>query len=191
MKEKGLELVELDETMMESFLDFAHALLDAGETQHMGAKLLDEIEGVKAAGIGDERTAFAAFVQRQRDCIEGKGLPEGWVPWRAFFLVQGDRILGSAGLRFELTEALRDVGGHIGFMVRPSARGQGLATFICAALCEKAQDHGLKRVLITCNAENLASARVIQKCGGVLASQSHSEVTGVEVQRYWVDLTSG
>jgi len=50
---------------------------------------------------------------------------------------------------------------------------------------------GLSRVLVTCDEDNLASRRVIEKNGGELASRGISERTGKPVLRYWIDLTDG
>ena len=53
---------------------------------------------------------------------------------------------------------------------------------------EKAKELGLERVLITCDKDNMASARVIQKNGGKLESESISKQTGKLKQRYWIEL---
>ena len=87
-----------------------------------------------------------------------------------------------------VAEALRDFGGHVGYGVRPSERGKGYATRMLVMALDKARQLGLKRVLITCDKDNLASARVIQKNGGVLGSESYSPQGGRVTQRYWIDL---
>ena len=47
---------------------------------------------------------------------------------------------------------------------------------------------GIPRLLITCDRENLASARTIQKAGGVLEDERWDEADGRWTQRYWVQL---
>jgi predicted acetyltransferase len=47
---------------------------------------------------------------------------------------------------------------------------------------------GVERALVTCNANNGASARVIEKCGGVRISDALTE-DGAE-WRYWIATTS-
>jgi len=46
---------------------------------------------------------------------------------------------------------------------------------------------GVPRALLTCNAANVASARVIEKCGAVRVDDSHQQhrVT----RRYWLETT--
>jgi len=56
-------------------------------------------------------------------------------------------------------------------MVRPTDRGQEYGTKLLAMTLEKAQQMGLNRVLVTCDADNWASTtRVIQNNRGNLAS---------------------
>lgn len=96
--------------------------------------------------------------------------------------------MGESRLRHRLTPSLEDRGGRIGYMVRPTQRGMGYGTKLLAMTLEKAQQIGLNCVLVTCDADNLASACVIQKNRGSLASESISEQTGRIVSRYWIAL---
>jgi predicted acetyltransferase len=49
----------------------------------------------------------------------------------------------------------------------------------------------MEMILVTCDADNYASARVIEKCGGRLDSVVRSPRSAKEVCRYWIDLSSG
>ena len=110
------------------------------------------------------------------------------MPATTYWLVRPDgTILGQAGLRHRLTPALEDFGGHIGYAIRPSARGKGYGTKMLAMALDEARDMGLPRVLITCDPANIASVRVIQKNGGVVASKSVA-YTGRMTSRYWIEL---
>ena len=53
----------------------------------------------------------------------------------------------------------------------------------------KARALGIDRALVTCDKDNIASARVIQKNGGVLDSEGIDPDDGKITQRYWIDLT--
>jgi len=132
---------------------------------------------------------FAAYVARVRGWARGDGLPDGFVPATTWWLVDpAGRILGVANLRHALTKHLLHEGGHIGYSVRPSERCKGYATRMCAMILEKCREIGTERALITCDKDNIASARVIQKCGGVLENEVISERTGKIKQRYWIDV---
>jgi predicted acetyltransferase len=79
-------------------------------------------------------------------------------------------------------------GGHIDYGIRPKERNKGFGTLILKLTLEKARQIGLKRVLLTCDDDNLASARVIEKNGGILQDKILNEGHKVPTRRYWIDL---
>lgn len=99
-----------------------------------------------------------------------------------------ERILGSISLRHRLTDFLLQVGGHIGYGVRPSARRQGIATAALGLALDQARSLALQRVLITCAKDNVASACTIEHWGGDLEDVRETPDHGA-VRRYWIDLT--
>ena len=174
-----IELIKPTEGLCAAYIEFGEDYLAAGESFPRYQE-----ESV--------RLDFRAYVRRLRGFARGIGLPEGYVPETICWLVRdGRQIIGTTGLRHRLTPALRDVGGHVGYTVRPSVRRRGYGTLMLRLALEKARQLGLGRVLITCDLINIASARVIQKNGGVLASESPSQADGVMKQRYWIDLRTG
>jgi predicted acetyltransferase len=52
------------------------------------------------------------------------------------------------------------------------------------AVLPNARALGLDRVLVTCDDENLASARTIERCGGVLEEVRDTELG--HTRRYWI-----
>jgi predicted acetyltransferase len=173
-----LELIEPREDFQAEYLEFVEEFRQAGEG--------DELPG----GGGTLQGDFSDFVRRLLDHGRGIGLPEGRVPASTFWLVRGRRILGVCNLRHTLNDFLRDYGGHIGYSIRPSERRKGYATQMLRMVLERARERGIDRARITCDAKNIASAKVILKCGGVLESESYSPHAGRVTQRYWIDLGS-
>ena len=163
------------EDLRDAYMEYVAEFEAAGEHDVPGS----------GAATGED---FAEFVGRLRDHARGIGLPEGHVPASTYWLVGGGRILGMCNLRHRLTDALRDFGGHVGYGVRPSQRGKGYGTRQLGLVLDKAMELGIRRVLITCDRNNVASVRVIQKNGGVLDCESFSEQGGRITQRYWIDL---
>lgn len=106
--------------------------------------------------------------------------PEGHVPSSTFWLVDGVEYLGRIALRHRLTPSLRELGGHVGYDVRPSARRRGHATAMLRQLLPYAAGQGLGKVLVTCDDDNIASRKVIEACGGVFEDER------VRKLRYWV-----
>ncbi|WP_086839814.1 GNAT family N-acetyltransferase [Amycolatopsis kentuckyensis] len=94
------------------------------------------------------------------------------VPHRVYWWAAGPRYLGRARLNLRLTAGLAEFGGHIGYDIRPSARGQGHATALLRALLRTAHAAGVERALLTCAPDNHASRRVIERNGGVLTDVS-------------------
>jgi predicted acetyltransferase len=97
-----------------------------------------------------------------------------------------DTYLGAISLRHRLNDFLLRAGGHIGYSLRPSARGRGIAAWALAEVLPHARARGLDRVLLTCRDDNLASARTIERNGGVLEDVRETELG--PTRRYWIDL---
>jgi len=98
-------------------------------------------------------------------------------------------IVGVARVRHNIdTPFLAEEAGHVGYDVPPARRGHryGVAT-LQAALAE-ARHLGLARVLLCCDADNPASWRTIEGCGGLLEREFHSEFFECLVRRYWIGL---
>ncbi len=132
---------------------------------------------------------FAVFLEKLLAWSRGEGLPEGFVPHSTFFLVRdGSEVVGVSNFRHRLTEALRIEGGHIGYGIRPSARGIGYGSLILRETLARARKAGLFEVWLTCAKTNTASARTILRNGGELMSEEYIERRGEIVQRYRIPL---
>ncbi|MGP3775123.1 GNAT family N-acetyltransferase [Streptomyces sp. SDT5-1] len=135
----------------------------------------------------DDPVVFAAWVERlKQQADESTDLKDGWVHATQWWIVEGDTYLGAIDLRHRLNAYLLQCGGHIGYSVRPSARRRGLATWALGAVLPEARALGLDRVLITCDEDNVASARIIERNGGVLEDVRDTD-EGVK-RRYWITL---
>lgn len=127
------------------------------------------------------REGFAAFVaDLVADSEEDHPRPDGWVPCTTLWWVEGEEYLARIAIRHRLTVFLREVGGHIGYDTRPSARRQGHATAMLRAALPTAHGLGVDPALITCDVDNLASRKVIEANGGAFQDRR-----GVKL-RYWV-----
>jgi len=119
-------------------------------------------------------------------------LPEDRVPCSFFWIVAdapagpagggAEEVVGHLALRHELNDWLLQFGGHIGYSVRPSRRREGHAGRALALALDEARGLGLARVLVTCDEDNEASRRTIERNGGVLEDVRSGK------RRYWIDL---
>lgn len=141
--------------------------------------------GLKPSDDVDSAEGFADWVRRLREgADESRPLPNGLVPAIYWWIVEGDEVLGAISLRLRLTDFLLNAGGHIGYGVRPSARGRGVATFALGAALAEAARRGIDPVLVTCADDNVPSARTIERHGGVLADVRDTELG--RTRRYWI-----
>ena len=116
----------------------------------------------------------------------GHDLPEGIVRSAMLAAVAGEQLVGRVSIRFELTPPLKRGPGHIGYHVIEEFRGRGYATEMLRQALIIARSEGVDHVLVTCDVDNLASARVIEKCGGELADTVESSLNGLPIHRYWI-----
>lgn len=120
--------------------------------------------------------------------------PEGFAAWvtalhsrpeKFWWIAEREVVLGGIALRpFTNDEVLR--AGHIGYGVRPSARGRGLATWALGHVLRHARQTELRRVLLVCLDDNSASIKTIERRGGILEG-SFQEGNSL-MRRYSIDL---
>lgn len=96
-----------------------------------------------------------------------------WLSWIAedretvqdlYFFMGDERILGAISIR---TGEKIGIHGHTGYGIRPSERGKGYATRMLAMALEVMREKGINPVVVSCDEDNLASAKVIRNNGGV------------------------
>jgi predicted acetyltransferase len=127
--------------------------------------------------------SFYALLSRMK--AGGYATPE-IVPMDSYFIEEEGRMLGELYIRHRLSARLEQVGGHVGYKVRPSCRNRDVATAALGLALQLLGGMGVEQALVTCKANNAASARVIEKCGGVRISDA-STPNGVE-WRYWITI---
>lgn len=110
----------------------------------------------------------------------------GRPPWRPYWAMDAamGELLGLTALRHTLDAPMAEVGGHIGFQVRPSRRGQGLGRQIFGLTLAQARAHGLERVLVLCAPDNAPSLAVVRRHGGVF--EREASAAGQTLLRFWV-----
>jgi predicted acetyltransferase len=96
-----------------------------------------------------------------------------------------NKLVGIINIRHTLNDYLYNFGGHIGYSVRKAERKKGYAKEMLKFALEECSKMGMKKVLITCDSDNIASAKTIQSCGGVLENEIPED--GRVTQRYWIE----
>lgn len=98
------------------------------------------------------------------------------------------RILGMVNIRHDLNDYLLKYGGHIGYSIRPSERQKGYGHLQLKLALGVLKAKGLSRALVTCDDDNVASAKTIESCGGILENTVISSDQQKWVRRYWITL---
>ncbi len=167
-----VKLVEPDIALKDNYLDYIKEWEKSGETIVPYAS--------RRRGMSYKKL-LSTWAADKTD----KAYEIGFVPSTLYFLVdQRDYILGALHFRHELNERLLNDGGHIGYGIRPSERRKGYASLMLGLALEMIKEKGYKKLLICCDEVNIASARTIEKNGGVL--ENIVKVDGELTKRYWV-----
>ena len=123
---------------------------------------------------------------KKRSCEDT--VPKGLVPSSTYLAVRekDNYIVGMIDIRHYLNEYLTQVGGHIGYGVRKTERNKGYAKQMLKLALEKCKELKIKRVLITCDEDNIASEKVILSANAKL--EDIRNVDGENKKRFWIDL---
>jgi predicted acetyltransferase len=135
-----------------------------------------------ALAAPEEFARFTSYLRRER--LAETPRPPGWVPHTVLWIVESGEYLGRVSVRHRLTEELLTWGGHVGYAVRPSARRRGAATYGLRAVLPVCASLGIDPVLVTCDVDNVASRRTIERNGGVYEDTREGKL------RYWVPTRS-
>lgn len=110
------------------------------------------------------------------------------VPQTTYWAILDEAVVGHIGLRHHLNAELAEFGGHIGYTVRPSYRGRGLAKEMLRQVLRTPKAHEIGKLLLTCAPDNIASNRTIRANGGVLERTIFVERIGRQTNLYWIAL---
>lgn len=112
------------------------------------------------------------------------------VPSVTYFLMNNkeSKIYGMINIRLALNKKLRESNGNIGYSIRPSERRKGynkINLYLGLKVCKK---HGLDKVMIDCDRENLGSKKTILSLGGEYEREYYSQEYKTIVEVYWINV---
>ena len=99
---------------------------------------------------------------------------------------EDNKLVGMINIRHTLNEYLYNYGGHIGYSVRKIERRKGYAKEMLKIALEECRKLEMKKVLLTCDADNIVSTKTIKSCGGIFENEVPTE-EGL-TRRYWIEL---
>lgn len=163
--------------------------------QYQEAYLLS-IEKIKRGEIHSVDLMFndlneVDILQKMKDARDITKLKPNRVVSYDYFAVDGNKLIGIIHIRTELTSSLLSFGGHIGYGVNPKYWRHGYGTELLRIGLIKAKEL-IKEdsVLVTCNDDNIGSAKVIENNGGILENKvvNKSEYGEILTRRYWIKI---
>jgi predicted acetyltransferase len=136
--------------------------------------------------LADRLEELLAWIHTQQDPAT---VEPGQLLFFDHWLIDQEEWIGKLTLRPQINEQFLFSGGHIGYEIRPSRRRQGYGTILLRLGLKKAREHGLDRVLLTCDETNIGSKKIIEANSGRYENAVQPEGTSVKKLRYWIDLS--
>ncbi|MBQ6606985.1 MAG: GNAT family N-acetyltransferase [Firmicutes bacterium] len=123
-----------------------------------------------SASLGLTGTDYDAWVEKVN-----RNSKESDDDWGRYYLYlafdDSDRLIGLLHIRFDLSCALREEYGDIGYGVRPAERRKGYATEMLRYALDVCREKDMRYAVLGCYENNIGSNKTIINNGGVLFRQ--------------------
>lgn len=175
-----IELIEIEMKYADDIWEFRQEILQCdaeNEDRFAGCMSLDECTSA------EEWIKICELRKSDETC----GEVGTQVPSHTYVAVRkGDnKLVGIIDLRHHINHPILGTwGGHCGYSVRPSERGKGYAKEMLRLNIFNARELKIPKLLVTCDANNRASEKVILSNGG--SFENTIDVDGCQMKRYWI-----
>jgi predicted acetyltransferase len=110
------------------------------------------------------------------------------VPFERYWIIDNDIFIGHLVIREHMTDFHKLVGGNIGYRIRKGFYNHGYATKALRMALDICKNKSMSEILITCDDDNVASIRVIEKNNGILQDKVKVVWSSVLVRRYLIEV---
>ena len=131
---------------------------------------------------------FSSFLLDEENQRKGINLRKGRVSQTRYWLIDEEEYIGFVSIRHRLNAHLKQIGGHIGYQIRPSKRKKGYGTVILKYALQKVKGLGIKKVLITCDKSNIGSRKIIEANEGRLIGEFKAPKHKPKILKYWIKI---
>lgn len=151
-----------------------------------------EIYGAGSLQLFLKEGTYDGWLEKLIADLDIANISAGKVPAITYFYMNSsdaDRIIGMINIRLTVNDFLRKEGGHIGYSIRPTERGRSYGTNMLKMALAACKTIDLREIIITCDKNNAASAKVAKNNGGVLEADFYSDFFKSDVLRFKITLT--
>ena len=122
----------------------------------------------------------------------GINLKPGYVAATTLWLVDDKEIYGQINIRHQLTPALLNFGGNIGYGIRYSKRGHGFGKLMLRLCLEYCRDvMNMSKAMLTCDYNNYGSEGVMLANGAILGEileNPELQEGHPKIKKYWINI---
>jgi len=183
LREQGYMVSKPEYQIIKASKDFPNRLLEFLDDFNKGEN------GVSGSNVEAPNFSIESYINKLMDMENPEKLKPGYVAESNYWLLddQGD-VIGISKIRHDLTKELLDRGGHISYYLKKSERGKGIGTKLLEKTIYEAKKNGLEKVLITTDADNFSSIKIILNNNGELEDIHRDAKSEKEYHRYWIKL---
>ncbi len=125
---------------------------------------------------------FKGYIGYLENYSKGIALPKDEVATSTYWLIDNNEVVGVTRVRHEEVE----YAGHIGYDISPIYRNKGYGSKILKLALKEAEKIGIKDVIVTCNVENEASRKIIEKNKGKVLGTVFDEEEDEKLYKYLI-----
>ena len=171
-----IKLIKPTAEYADDIMKYRQELMDFGDS-------MDGCGNLRQCSSAEEWIRGIEMLNHEETCPKDKVTSDTYIAVR----LADNKIVGIIDFRHHIDHPVLGVwGGHIGYSVRPSERKQGYATEMLRQNLQNCKNHGLEKVMITCNSDNVPSEKIIITNGGEF--EKEVSVDDKRIKRYWIQL---
>lgn len=128
---------------------------------------IDNHEELRGTAFLETTEDFEEWLDVLKKNFDEETVLPGYVPASTYMvLTDENEIVGMVGIRHRLNDELEKFSGNISYSIARKFRNQGFATQILKKALTVCEVYGMEDVLVTCDKDNLAGIRTIEKNNG-------------------------